>query len=409
MKSVRPYSTGSKALIRDLNRSAVLNLVKYEGPISRVAISRRLGLSGAAVTSISGELEGAGLIREVAQAPSGGGRPAGLLGLNPGAAVVVGIKLAVDHLAAVMADLDGSVLGTDAVEMRTHDVDAVLERIGSSVERLRSASGTARLLGVGVGMPGVIDSARGRCVDSPILGWHDTPIADRLSQRLGLPVLVDNDVNTLAAAERLYGAGRNAVDFVAVTLGRGVGLGIVIGGQVYRGRLGGAGEFGHLPVEPDGPDCECGRRGCLEALVADPALVAEGRALGVIGPKEGVQDLTARADAGDRSALTIFTRAGQRLGIAIAGLVNVLSPALVIISGEGVRARKHLEPSLRASMNEHLFPPLAGVELAIDPWDDAKWARGAASLVLETFFSAGRDERANGGGMDLASFAAEAG
>src|SRR3990170_1241218 len=103
MKSTRPYSTGSKALIRDLNRSAVLNLVKYDGPISRVAISRRLGLSGAAVTSISNELESAGLISEVAQAPSGGGRPAGLLGLNPHAAAVVGIKLAVDHLAAVLA------------------------------------------------------------------------------------------------------------------------------------------------------------------------------------------------------------------------------------------------------------------------------------------------------------------
>lgn len=388
----RPYSTGSKALIRDLNRSAVLNLVKYEGPISRVAISRRLGLSGGAVTSISGELEGAGLISEVAQAPSGGGRPAGLLALNPHAAMVVGIKLAVDHLATVMADLDGAVQATDLVEMRTHDVDAVLKRIGSSVERLRSAAGEARLLGVGVGMPGVIDSARGRCVDSPILGWHNTPIADRLSQRLDLPVLVDNDVNTLAAAERLYGAGRNAVDFVTVTLGRGVGLGIVIGGEVYRGRLGGAGEFGHLPLEPDGPICECGRSGCLEALVADAALVGEARARRVIGPDDDVDALVQAADGGNPGARRIFEVAGERLGRAIAGLVNTLSPSLVIVSGEGMRARRHLEASLRTAVDEHVFPPLASVELVFDPWDDAKWARGAAALVLESFFSARRQD-----------------
>lgn len=387
----RPYSTGSKALIRDLNRSAVLNLVKYEGPISRVAISRRLGLSGAAVTSISGELEGAGLISEVAQAPSGGGRPAGLLALNPHAAMVVGIKLAVDHLATVMADLDGAVQATDLVEMRTHDVDAVLERIGSSVEWLRSA-GEARLLGVGVGMPGVIDSARGRCVDSPILGWHNTPIADRLSQRLDLPVLVDNDVNTLAAAERLYGAGRNAVDFVTVTLGRGVGLGIVIGGEVYRGRLGGAGEFGHLPLEPVGPICECGRSGCLEALVADAALVGEARAGRIIGPDDEMDALVQAADGGNPGARRIFEVAGERLGRAIAGLVNTLSPSLVIVSGEGMRARRHLETSLRTAVDEHVFPPLAAVELVFDPWDDAKWARGAAALVLESFFSARRQD-----------------
>ncbi len=403
------YSTGSKSLIRELNRSAVLNLIKHEGPIARVSIARRLRLSAAAVTSITGELEGLRLIRQVAQAPSAGGRPAELLALNPDAAGVIGIKLADDHLAGVFSDLNGAVIASDSVSLAGHGIGDVGDQVAGLIGALQDAGPRGRrLLGIGIGMPGVVDGARGVCVDSPILGWRKVPLAERLSERFDLPVLIDNDVNTLAVAESLYGAGRNVDDFVTVTLGRGVGLGIVAGGRLQRGRLGGAGEFGHLPVVPDGPVCECGRLGCLEAIVADRALVAQAREMGIIGDREGVEALTARADAGDPRARQVFSLAGERLGVAVAGLVNVLSPALVIVSGEGMRARRHLEASLRSAMAEHVFPPLAGVELLIDPWDDAKWARGAAALVLETFFSAGRQDGVSVRAIDLATFVTEA-
>lgn len=402
------YATGSKSLIRELNRSAVLNLIKEEGPIARVTIARRLGLSGASLTSIAGELERLGLIREVAQAPSGGGRPLGLLALNADAACVIGIKLADDHLAGVVSDLSGEALASEVVPLDGHALEEVEKHIAYLVRSLTASAGNRRLLGVGIGLPGVVDGAAGICVDSPILGWHQVPLAERLTRRVGLPVLIDNDVNTLAVAESLYGAGRAVANFVTVTTGRGVGLGIVIGGQLYRGRLGGAGEFGHLPVEADGRACECGRRGCLEALVAEPALIAEGRAAGLLTNGDGPDELVARADAGDRDACRIFTGAGERLGVALAGLVNVLSPELIIVSGEGMRARHHLEGPLRSALTEHTFPPLAGVELLIDPWEDTKWARGAAALVLETFFSAGRDEATNGRAIDLATFVAKA-
>lgn len=402
------YPTGSKSLIRELNRSAVLALIKHEGPIPRVGIARRLHLSGAAVTSIAGELSSLGLIREVAQAPSTGGRRPSLLALNPGAASVIGVKLAVDHLAAVVVDLDGGILDSRTVPLSTRRFAGAVETIAEVIAGLRGAGVSKRLLGVGIGMPGVVDGTRRTSIDAPILGWRNAPIGDVLAERLDLPVLVDNDVNTLAVAELLYGQGRNVVDFVTVTIGRGVGAAIVIGGQLYRGRLGGAGEFGHVPVDPDGPPCECSRRGCLEAFVADPALVARARAAGIIGARQGVAHLVRRADAGHAAAQALLGEAGERLGTAIAGLVNTLSPSLVIVSGEGMRAQSHLEPRLRAALERHLFPPLAGVELVIDAWDDTKWARGAAALVLETFFSAGRDGATNGRGVDLASFTAQA-
>lgn len=404
------YSTGSKSLIRQLNRSAVLNLIKAEGPIARVTIAQQLGLSAAAVTSIASELEGLGLIRQVAQAPSAGGRPAELLALDPGAAGVIGVKLADDHLAGVLSDLHGTVLASDTHPLKAHSPRAVACGLEGLIKALRVAGPPLRrVLGIGIGMPGVIDGRRGVCVDSPILGWRQVPLAADLGERLDVPVLIDNDVNTLAVAERIYGAGRDVDDFVAVTIGRGVGLGIVLGGQLQRGRLGGAGEFGHLPVDPDGPACECGRRGCLEAYVADGALVDRARADGTLSEGEGIERLAELARAGDAGAREAIGAAGHVLGVALAGLVNVLSPSLVIVSGEGMRARDVLEPALRAAMARHLFPPLTGVDVVIDAWDDAKWARGAAALVLEAFFSAGARDGMVARGVDLASFAREAG
>jgi predicted NBD/HSP70 family sugar kinase len=206
---------------------------------------------------------------------------------------------------------------------------------------------------------------------------------------------VDNDVNTLAVAERLYGLGRGLEHAITITIGRGVGLGIVVGGELYRGARGGAGEFGHLPVDPDGPPCTCGRRGCLEALIGEAALARRAIEAGVVDPDEPrpAAALRRAADAGDAGARSILGVAGATLGRAVAGLVNVLSPQRIIISGEGTLAWSHWSAGFEAALRGAVFPPLTGVDVQVDPWDDAKWARGAAALVLKATFSAPLYER----------------
>jgi predicted NBD/HSP70 family sugar kinase len=247
------------------------------------------------------------------------------------------------------------------------------------------------LLGVGLGVSGVVDAAAGS-VDSPLLGWRDVPLAARLEQRLGLPVYVDNDVNTLAVAERLNGRGRQVDHFLTVTIGRGVGLGIVADGDIYRGHGGGAGEFGHTTVVPDGPTCSCGKRGCLEALVGDPALVAEARRQRLLKRGDGIAELRSFADRGNPKAIAVFALAGERLGRAVGDLANILSPELVLISGEGTQAWTHLASSFDEGFRSSLFRPLRGVRVEVDPWDDARWAVGAATLVLRANFAAPLDE-----------------
>jgi predicted NBD/HSP70 family sugar kinase len=385
---------GSPGLIRDLNRAATLALIGSQGPIARVEIARRLSLSAATVTGVTRDLVDDGLIRVVEQAASQGGRPQLLLGLVSNAAYVIGVKVAPDHLAIVRVNLDGEILARDEQPFDARDRDA-LPVLAARLSEWIDAD-PSRLLGIGLGVPGTVNAQAGM-VDSPVLGWHAMALGPTLSDLLGVPVLIDNDVNTLAVAERLYGRGRDADHFVTVTVGVGVGLGIMVGGDLYRGARGGAGEFGHIPVVADGPLCDCGMRGCLEALVGDPALVRAAVSAGLVEAvatnQEGIDQLRSLADASDPGALRIYAEAGAILGRAVAGLVNILSPQLVIVSGEGAAAWPHLEQAFQTALRAATFEPLRGIPVEVDPWDDAKWARGAAALVLRATFAAPLYER----------------
>jgi len=380
------YRTGSSGLSRDLNRTAILRLIGLSGPIPRTAIARQLGLSPATVTSITRELIDSGLVRVADRAPSAGGRPAMLLELVGGAATAFGVKIAADHLVGVLVDLDAAVLDRHETQLDAGAPNAVDEIAAVLGEWLAPAQQRAPILGLGLGVPGVVDADRGT-VTAPLIGWKEVALRDLLQEALQVPVLVDNDVNTLAISERLYGRGRGAENFITVTLGRGVGLGIVAGGDIYHGFGGGAGEFGHVTAIPDGPRCTCGKRGCLEALVADPMLVAQARTDGIIDGAGTIDMLRGKASAGDDGALAIFERAGALLGREVAGLVNVLSPQLVLVSGEGTQGWPFFAVSFDEALRANLFPPLRGVEVEVDPWDDAKWAVGAAAVVLRATFT----------------------
>jgi predicted NBD/HSP70 family sugar kinase len=373
-----------------VNRAAILRLVGSSGPIARTTIAARLGLSSATVTIVTRELIEQGVLRVAERAPSRGGRPKLLLELVGQAATAFGVKIALDHLVGVRVDL-----AAEPLERFETDFDATsdhaLEELGDILDRwLTSTATAAPLLGVGLGVPGVFDRETGK-LDSPLLGWRGDRLEHVLRKRLRLPVLVDNDVNTLAVWERLYGRGREFEHFVTVTIGRGVGLGVVVSGDIYRGLRGGAGEFGHVTVVDGGPRCTCGKTGCLEAVVGDPALVAQARRAGILSSRQGIDALRRLAEQGEQGAVEIYAGAGAVLGRAVSGLVNVLAPELVLISGEGTQAWSLLEPSFERELRAHIFTSLAGVPVEVDPWDDAKWAVGAASLVLRATLTASID------------------
>jgi len=387
--------TGNKRLLRDLNQNIVFNLIVERNSISRTELAKQSGLPAATITRIVGDFLSAGLVSEVSSEESSGGRRPVLLSINPSAGYIVGVKLREDSMTVAICDLNCTII--HALEENTQALADTLphravEAIAAAVKRCLSEAGISvrKVLGIGVGLSGLIDSSRGICRYSAILNWRDVELGPALEFKLRLPVRVDNDVNTLAVAERYFGAGRDAANFLLVTVGRGVGLGIVVGGEIYRGSHGGAGEFGHMTVDTsaDAPLCNCGKRGCLEAVASDYGIV---RTVTGTDPGHSVGDtisaLVDRARAGDTGVQTVFARAGTVLGVAIANLINIFDPALVLLGGEGMRAGDLILGPLRNTMPQHVFGR-SNADIALDTLqtNEVNWARGAASLVLHEVF-----------------------
>jgi N-acetylglucosamine repressor len=385
----------------DMNRNLVLNVLRT-GAASRADVVRATGLSPATVSLIVSELIGSGLVNEVGEGKSSGGRPPLVLRLDDERNYVVGVKLMSHLISLAVTDLRAEVVSSEVVDLVLTDLSpgTVLGSLGRAVEEVTRKAGIRldQVVGIGVGLAGLVNAETGVCRYSPSFGWRDVPVAAPVAGRLGRPVLVDNDVNTLTVAEQWFGRGHGTDDFVVVTVGEGVGAGIVMAGRLYRGAGGAAGEVGHMRVDGPRIPCRCGSSGCLEAVSSDGAVrryLAEAIARGENStiPADGASSVAIAAvreaaEGGDGAAGWALAQAGHMLGLGIAGLVTLLNPRLVIISGEGAQAGPlRLEAALTTA-RERTFGGLAeDAEFVVDSTDDLAWARGAACVVLGELFS----------------------
>lgn len=380
-----PIRVGSKQLIREINQALVLNAIRTHGALSRTDIAQQTGLSLPTISDITAELIETKLLYERSTGVSTGGRKPVLLALNAQVGYAIGIKLTEETLTAVLTDLDATIIARQSAPIPGRTPEQITAAMGAVVHMLVPSAKGQPIFGVGVGMAGVIDRDRNLVRHATYFGWRNLPFAQILERQLDLPVIVDNDVNALTTAEQWFGSGRGVSDFLVISLGRGVGLGMVLDGRLYRGSRGGAGEFGHTTIVQDGPLCDCGKRGCLEALIGDPAITQ--RATAALGRETSVQEAVNGALDGDTALQSIFAAAGRTLGLAVANLVNVLNPALVIISGEGVRAGELVTVPFQRALHEHCFDGLDDeLRVITEPWGDEAWARGAASLLLGELF-----------------------
>lgn len=386
-------STADPSTVRTINRARVLQVIK-QGPSSRADIARATGLSQPSVGAIVSDLISRRLVSEGSRSVSTGGRPPTLVQLNAGAYAVAGIKLMEDHLVGAITDLEATVLADSEAPLSGRSPDEVTAAMSGLVGDLLEIAGYTRdrLLGVGIGMAGVVDGRAGVCRYSPFFGWHDVPVAALAEEAMSIPVLVDNDVNTLALVERWFGVGHDADDFILVTLGRGVGMAAVTGGRLFRGHRGGAGELGHVIVDPEGNDCTCGHHGCLETIVAEPYLLEKARAI-LDDPHLTREQLYERSSQDPRLGENLAA-AGTALGRALGTVVNLFAPELVIISGEGIAAGSALLDPVATGLAATVFDGLLGTyRIAVEPFDDTAWARGAASLVLSAVFGEPEGDR----------------
>jgi len=386
MRRPTPRALGRER-IRSLNQSAVISAIHRHGRISRTDLAAELRLSPAAITALTAPFLEEGLVveAEVGTSPSVGRKPI-LLGINYDHAHVFGVKVMNHAVVAALTNLNAEVVALHEQALPDTRERTVVESVVAATAALRKlAEGAAvRPLGLGVSVPGVVDHLAGTIRHSQLFGWEQVPLAELLGAELGLPVLVENDVNALAAAHAWFGHGRDHEAFLVLTLGRGVGLGIVVNGSVYRGPRGGAGEFGHTVCAPLAPRVMDPEPATLESRVSDGALAAQASRL--LGREVGAEELGALADAGEQVIVDLLADAGDCLGVALSTLVNVFAPSLVILGGEGLRASPYLLPRAQATLSELAFGDLAdGMELVLDSWGDDGWARGAAGLAAARF------------------------
>jgi predicted NBD/HSP70 family sugar kinase len=378
--------SANRDLMRRTNEALVLGLIHDLGPISRSDIAMHSGLSQASISNIAGMLIGQGIVFEERRGESTGGRRPTLLSINHALAVVVGVKVMIDQVVVALVDLGAELIDQRAAALKSdRSPAAVVALLGNLVDELRLAHAERHFLGIGVGMAGIVDHASGTCRYSPFLQWHDIPMRQLIETRLALPVILENDVNTLALAERWFGIGAGTNDFLVVTLGIGVGMGLILNGALYRGGRDGAGEFGHTTVVSNGRPCTCGKRGCLEAYIGEPGLQQTVRER--IGTGTAFHEAVERARSGDARSQAIFDEAGQMLGLGLAAVINAINPTLIVVGGEGAHVLDLLLPALRTTLERECFADLfTSAELVMEPWGDDAWARGAASLLLDDFF-----------------------
>jgi predicted NBD/HSP70 family sugar kinase len=380
-------------LLRATHREQLTGLLRARGPLSRTEVADLLGLTRSAVTAIVAELIDEGVLRELGPSAGTGdaatgrpvrGRPRVLVGCDPAAARVFGAQVGARWARVVLADAAGDVIGREAADVAGATPGEVVERIADLADRLAAAHDGPPVAGVGVCVPGAVDTTTGTVVRSDVLRWVDVPLAALLGARLGVPVLAQDVTQAATLAEAIQGGAAGARDALVLDYGARIGVGLVLDGRLYRGASGLAGSIGHTPVFGDATPCRCGRTGCLEAVAGARAMVPPGsRGHGPDDEVAAFEEVLDRARAGDPEAEAAVHRALDRGAHAAASLVALLDPEVVLLSGLVVRY-----PDIAAHLLariEALVPPenLRHLALRTSTLGPEAWVRGAVLVALQ--------------------------
>ncbi|MFK4083431.1 ROK family protein [Kribbella sp. NPDC020789] len=378
----------------------MLTRILTQGPIPRVEIARRTGLSQAAVTKAVAPLIEAGFVTDQAAVPAeagadqangqiGIGRPVSPLTVVPHSVSVIGLKVTPTALIGVTTGFTAGIRNVCHRPLKSTEPQDVIDRLAELAKELIGTlkSGPAMVgpvVGVGVAVSGDVDERHGVVRDSPFMGWRDVQVAELLGRRLKLPIVVTNDVRALTVAEHWFGVGVDADSFAVVTIGSGIGCGLYINGEVVSGAYGVSGELGHLPLAPGDLVCTCGRRGCVETVASSDAIL--NRIRETTGkPKLDLAGAVELAHQGDEHARAAFDRAGEVIGSALAAMVNLVGPELVVIAGEGVAEYDLYEDRMRQAFGEHAFGAAGDCRLMLRSHTFDDWARGAAATVIRAY------------------------
>lgn len=384
------------------SQAALLRLLRDEGPTSRAELGEGAGLTRARLTAEVDRLTELGLVESPGLAASRGGRRSAMIDLASGLRFL-GVDIGATSVDVAVTDARMGVLASagEPVDVR-EGPDVVLAVVLDLVGKLRAEGVAVDLHGAGVGVPGPVAFREGVPVAPPIMpGWDQFPVRSVLSQHLGCPVRLDNDVNIMALGERHSGVARGVRDLLFVKVGTGVGCGIVVDGTVYRGASGSAGDIGHIRVDDDGPVCSCGNVGCLEALFSGAALARDATTAARSGASPvladrlaaagrlSAADVAVAAAAGDPASVELVREGGHRLGLLLAGLVSFFNPDMVVLGGEVAAGLGHpLLAELRSVVYRRSLPLATGnLPIVLSELGPRAGVVGAARMISDEVFS----------------------
>jgi predicted NBD/HSP70 family sugar kinase len=400
MRKINPhdFTVARRGTSREINRQIALNLIRAHQPISRADLARLMNVRRGVASLLVSELLSENLIFEGALGEAvGRGRRPTFLYIDSRERCVVGVDIRASRTYILVTDLVGRQLGAVSSFQTNRDVDVLIQELARRIKQVLTDYNACE--GVGVSVPGMVEPTKGRVVHAPTLAWRDVNLRDPLAAALGIPVQIENSGKACALAQ-LWATRSDVVasgNSVFVSVSDGVGVGIVVNGEVLRGRHNTAGEFGHVPLSIDGPKCSCGATGCWEAYVSNLATLSRyfGRDLSDPRPRDSeeagfsVEDLIARARAGEAKALAALNSTARYLGLGLASIVNALDPARIYIGGEITTAWSLIEPIVRSALRERTLTEFGGAtEIHVVPAEDHPRLRGAVALVAAPAFAA---------------------
>lgn len=387
--------------LRRINRSTLLKRIYFDGPISRLELSQKTELSPATATNLTGELLTEGIIVESGIEESESGRPRTLLKINPEYGYFIGVDVGETRIQSELFDLTLKRLCTVTHPLNLEEIEPaqVVNPIITGIQDLLSQANLQpeSILGVGIGVPGLVDPASGVSVYAPNWGWHDVPFLAMLQEQLSMPIYLENGAKAMALAESWFGAGREVDSLAVLLIGTGIGAGMITNGSLYRGATNSAGEWGHITIELNGRQCRCGSRGCLEAYAGARGIFQRLEELAPQSPLLQGGDqmtilaaITDAARSGDRVATRVLKDTAHYIGAGIANLINLVNPQLILLGGwVWMQIGELIDQELQQAIERYaLKQPFCKTRMGQCQLGQDAVAMGSATLPLTIFLEA---------------------
>src|SRR5215216_6313761 len=387
MKHTDQEFVGDQESLRQINLSTVLTHLRQNAPISRAALAEMTGLNRATITRLVRELMEHGFVRETGFQSLRAERPSILLQLDPDAGCIIGAEIEIKFGSAILTDLSARILWHQEIDFEdSEDQNAILNSTAGLIRQayIKAGETNRQILGLGMSLPGLVDVSSGVLLFAPNMRWSDVPVKQWLEKEFNIPIYVDNKANMAALAESYFGAARDSNYVLYINITAGVGSGIVLNQRILPGASGLAGEVGHMTINPNGPQCNCGSYGCWETYVSALAVFRRVREAILDGAKsdlaEGIQDgferitvplMVEAARRGDQVALAAFQETGFYLGVGLANLINTFNPQKVVLGGYVTQAYEFLLPVIQKTVQERAL----------------RWPREAAEIVVATYLN----------------------